>query len=570
MKLFTYRGIRVRAFYRHIRGITWFIWWFPSLLAIGNYCYLNLEELKDHPLPQVYFIGGVLVASCLVAYLLNRMCYEKIVLFQKLNSLRILSRFLIENNFYLIKNIRRENKTIEKIVLPQVYLKQSRYKIEVRFILEGNKFQDRFLNLGSTLEVMFNGDFRNKTFDKRFITYDIAINRIDSRITINEVEVKGSKLQLMNDVTWDYIEEPHLLIGGGTGGGKTVVLMTIIYALAKIGFVDICDPKNSDLAGLKKIPVFHGRVYTSKEDIIQCFKENVDFMEKRYELMSSSPKFQAGKNFTHYGMTPKFVLVDEWAALMAKIDRDYNLQSELMEYLSQLVLEGRQAGVFIIFAMQRPDGEFIKTALRDNFMKRLSVGHLESTGYDMMFGDANKTKEFKKLDEINGVKVKGRGYIANNGDLAGEFFSPYVPLDQGFSFYDAYSKIPIMEYDGEEFEVFGEIRQQSKPIEAIEEEDALNTDTNLRPLKEFAEEEDLKMATLRKIVYLLQEQGIDFERSDSAILVDPFQEELLLEILIHFEEEGRKSYPKAVEATLSHHGLGQGQGQARPRVRRRP
>lgn len=562
MKLFTYRGIRVRAFYRHIRGITWFIWWFPSLLAIGHYCYLNQEMLKDHPLPQVYFIGGVLVASCLVAYLLNRMCYEKIVLFQKLNSLRILSRFLIENNLYLIKNIRRENKTIEKIVLPQVYLKQSRYKIEVRFILEGNKFQDRFLNLGSTLEVMFNGDFRNKTFDKRFITYNIAINRIDSRITINEVEVKGSKLQLMKDVTWDYIEEPHLLIGGGTGGGKTVVLMTIIYALAKIGFVDICDPKNSDLAGLKKIPVFHGRVYTSKEDIIQCFKENVAFMEKRYELMSNSPKFQAGKNFTHYGMTPKFVLVDEWAALMAKIDRDYSLQSELMEYLSQLVLEGRQAGVFIIFAMQRPDGEFIKTALRDNFMKRLSVGHLESTGYDMMFGDANKTKEFKKLDEINGVKVKGRGYIANNGDLAGEFFSPYVPLDQGFSFYDTYAKIPIMEFNGEEFEVFGEGHQQSEPVEPIEEEKAPNTDTNLRPLKEFAEEQNLKMATLRKIIYLLQEQGIVFERTESAILVNPFQEELLLESLIHFEEGGRKSYPKAVEAMLSHHGLGQGQGQA--------
>lgn len=562
MKLFTYRGIRVRAFYRHIRGITWFIWWFPSLLAIGNYCYLNLEELKDHPLPQVYYIGGILVASCLVSYLLNRMCYEKIIFFQKLNSLRILSRFLIENNLYLIKNIRRENKTIEKIVLPQVYLKQSRYTIEVHFILEGNKFQDRFLNLGSTLEVMFNGDFRNKTFDKRFITYDIAINRIDSRITINEVEVKGSKLQLMKDVTWDYIEEPHLLIGGGTGGGKTVVLMTIIYALAKIGFVDICDPKNSDLAGLKKIPVFHGRVYTSKEDIIQCFKENVAFMEKRYELMSTSPKFQAGKNFTHYGMTPKFILVDEWAALMAKIDRDYSLQSELMEYLSQLVLEGRQAGVFIIFAMQRPDGEFIKTALRDNFMKRLSVGHLESTGYDMMFGDANKTKEFKKLDEINGVKVKGRGYIANNGDLAGEFFSPYVPLDQGFSFYDAYAKIPIMEYNGEEFEVFGEKQPQTEKTELIEEEEALNTEANGRPLKEFAEEQDLKMATLRKIIYLLQEQGIGFERTESAILVDPFQEELLLESLIHFEEGGRKSYPKAVEATLSHHGLGQGQGQA--------
>ncbi len=71
--------------------------------------------------------------------------------------------------------------------------------------------------------------FAIKTFDNRFIKHEIAINRIDSRITIDEVKVKGSKLQLMKDVSWDYIEEPHLLIGGGTGGGKTVVLMTIIY-----------------------------------------------------------------------------------------------------------------------------------------------------------------------------------------------------------------------------------------------------------------------------------------------------------------------------------------------------
>ena len=284
-------------------------------------------------------------------------------------------------------------------------------------------------------------------------------------------------------------------------------------------------------------------------------------MEKRYELMSSSPKFQAGKNFTHYDMKPKFILVDEWAALMAKIDRDYSQQSELMEYLSQLVLEGRQAGVFIIFAMQRPDGEFIKTALRDNFMKRLSVGHLESTGYDMMFGDANKTKEFKKLDEINGIRVKGRGYIANNGELAGEFFSPYVPLEQGFSFYDAYSQIPIIEFEGEEFSVFKEIPSQAQTEIETQESDKEHK-TTIRTLKDFSDENNLKMTTLRKIIYLLEEEGMTFERSDSAILVEPFQEKLLLEILSQFDEDGRKSYPKAVEAIVGYHGLGQGQGQA--------
>ena len=562
MKLFTYRGKRVRVFHRKLKGITWFIWWFPFLLAISYYSYLHLEELKVHPLPQGYFLGAGLLFSLLLAWFINRICYRKLLFFQKLNSLRILSRFLLENNLYLVKKVKRDKGIVEKITLPKVYLKQSRYEIQVSFILEGNKFQDRFLNLGSTLEVMFNGDFRDKSFDNCFVKYKIAINRIDSRISIDQVEVKGSKIRLMKDVYWDYVKDSHLLVGGGTGGGKTVTLMSIIYALLKVGYIDICDPKNSDLASLKKLPVFHGRVYSSKEDIINCFRENVEFMKKRYEVLTSFPDYRPGTYYTHYNLKPKFILVDEWAALMAKIDRDYSQQSELMEYLTQIVLEGRQAGVYVIFAMQRPDGEYIKTSLRDNFMMRLSVGHLESTGYDMMFGDANKTKEFKKLDEINGVKVVGRGYIASSGNLAGEFYSPYIPLDQGFSFYDAYSKIPIMEFEGEEFSVFEEYKPSVETIDPIEEEETIENEPNKRPLKEFADEQNLKMPTLRKIIYLLTEQGIIFERTVSAILVDPFQEKLLLEILAQFEEGGRRSYPKAVEATIVHHGLGQGQGQA--------
>lgn len=562
MKLFTYRGKRVRVFHRKLKGITWFIWWFPFLLAISFYSYVHLEELKVHPLPQGYFLGAGLLSSLLLSWFINRVCYRKLLFFQKLNSLRILSRFLLENNLYLVKKVRRDKGIVEKITLPKVYLKQSHYEIQVSFILEGNKFQDRFLNLGSTLEVMFNGDFRDKSFDNGFVKYKIAINRIDSRISIDQVEVKGSKIRLMKDVYWDYVKDSHLLVGGGTGGGKTVTLMSIIYALLKVGYIDICDPKNSDLASLKKLPVFHGRVYSSKEDIINCFRENVEFMKKRYEVLTSFPDYRPGTYYTHYNLKPKFILVDEWAALMAKIDRDYSQQSELMEYLTQIVLEGRQAGVYVIFAMQRPDGEFIKTALRDNFMMRLSVGHLESTGYDMMFGDANKTKEFKKLDDINGVKVVGRGYIASSGNLAGEFYSPYIPLDQGFSFYDAYSKIPIMEFEGEEFSVFEEYKPSVETIDPIEEEETIENESNKRPLKEFADEQNLKMPTLRKIIYLLTEQGIIFERTVSAILVDPFQEKLLLEIIAQFEEGGRRSYPKAVEATIVHHGLGQGQGQA--------
>lgn len=168
----------------------------------------------------------------------------------------------------------------------------------------------------------------------------------------------------MKDVYWDYVKDSPTS-WRGTGGGKTVTLMSIIYALLKSRLYRYLWSKNSDLASLKKLPVFHGRVYSSKEDIINCFRKCRVYEESATRSVTSFPDYRPGTYYTHYNLKPKFLLV-RWMgyALVAKIDRDYSQQSELMEYLTQIVLEGRQAGVYVIFAMQRPDGEYIKTSLR--------------------------------------------------------------------------------------------------------------------------------------------------------------------------------------------------------------
>ena len=555
MKLFTYRGWRVRKYYQKIKVITYSIMLLPFLLGNGYYAYMSYQGMIKTPLPYLIKFSITLLLPAFILLGLHYLCYQKLLFFKRLNTLRILANFLVENRYYLSKTIKRGGRSMEKIILPKVFVKQTNYHLLISFILEGNKFQDRFINLGSTLEVMFNGDFKNKTFDDRFIQYDISINRIDNRIDISEVTINNHSLKLMADVFWDYIAEPHLLIGGGTGGGKTVVLMSIVWALAKVGFIDLCDPKNADLAGLKDVPVFHGRVFSTKEEIIQCLKDNVTFMENRYQAIQNHPNYKIGKSFSDYGMKPKFIVIDEWAALMAKIDSDYRLQAQVTEYLTQLVLEGRQSGVFIIFAMQRPDGEYIKTALRDNFMKRLSVGHLEDTGYTMMFGDANRNKEFKKLDKINGKTVKGRGYIAFNGELAGEFFSPYVPFDKGFSFYEAFMKLPVLKMEGEEFEVF-DIKQTPQQEEKTKIEQA-----STKLLSDFAKEKELPLKTLRKLAYLFDERGMTFDKEGKSLVVTPDQENLLLEALETYNS-GCSSYAQAVETCLSSHGLEQEQGQA--------
>ncbi|WP_148779289.1 FtsK/SpoIIIE domain-containing protein, partial [Enterococcus faecium] len=74
---------------------------------------------------------------------------------------------------------------------------------------------------------------------------------------------------------WAYDSLPHMLIAGGTGGGKTYFLLTIIQALLKSDAeLFILDPKNADLADLGTIMP---HVYSQKEEISECVE---DFYER--------------------------------------------------------------------------------------------------------------------------------------------------------------------------------------------------------------------------------------------------------------------------------------------------
>ena len=58
------------------------------------------------------------------------------------------------------------------------------------------------------------------------------------------------------------------------------------------------------------------------------------------------------------------------------------------------------------------------------------------------------------------------------------------------------------------------------------------------------------MATLRKIIYLLQEQGIVIERTESAILVDPFKKNSFLKVLSTLRREDANLIQKPLKRLL--------------------
>ncbi len=111
-------------------------------------------------------------------------------------------------------------------------------------------------------------ELTDKTLHDGYIEYTLLYDMIANRITIDEVRAENGCLRLMKNLVWEYDALPHALIAGGTGGGKTYFLLTLIEALLHTNAVlYILDPKNSDLADLGTVME---NVYHTKEEMIDC------------------------------------------------------------------------------------------------------------------------------------------------------------------------------------------------------------------------------------------------------------------------------------------------------------
>ena len=94
----------------------------------------------------------------------------------------------------------------------------------------------------------------SKELKDSFVEYVLLYDTIANRITIDEVQAAHGSLKLMTNVSWEYDKFPHILIAGGTGGGKIYFILTIIETLLRINAqMHVLNPKNADLADLSTV-----------------------------------------------------------------------------------------------------------------------------------------------------------------------------------------------------------------------------------------------------------------------------------------------------------------------------
>lgn len=163
------------------------------------------------------------------------------------------------------------------------------------------------------------------------------------------------------------LEQPHLMIAGATGSGKSVVINALVYTALRCFPFDtangaqfiLIDPKRVELAKYRSLP--HVLSYASEPDaMLSALQYAMDITESRYKAMQKAGEYK-------YSGGHVYVIIDEFADLMTT---DRRHVQPIIQRLAQI---GRAANVHIILATQCPIAKVIPTEIKVNFDARVGL-----------------------------------------------------------------------------------------------------------------------------------------------------------------------------------------------------
>lgn len=224
-------------------------------------------------------------------------------------------------------------------------------------------------------------------------------------------------ISIGKDVIWNYVKEPHLLLTGNTGSGKSYSLMSVLaqfaYRVRQVkpglegayGDILILDPKRGpQLQAFSNL--MGANYFTTPGQIAGALKKAVQVMNDRYELISKevgTSLTKANMSASELGYSPYVVAIDEYSALIAEADS--KTAKEIESYVKQIIQKGRAANIVYIQAQQRPSKEGgLSGDVKLNFGLKIALGNFDNLSYSMIFGSQGDNSLPKIVDKV------GHGY----------------------------------------------------------------------------------------------------------------------------------------------------------------
>lgn len=212
---------------------------------------------------------------------------------------------------------------------------------------------------------------------KRELNVNAAGINTSFLLGLKEIDGEILYLNLGTPFADEGTHEPHTLIAGATGSGKSVLVQALALDIAatnssKLAHIHLIDPKMGvDYTAIEKLPHIQGGVIVEQPRAIAVLEHLVMEMDRRYEAFRLSGardlKTYNQKSTAAERLPVIFLIHDEFAEWML-ID---SYRDAVASIVQRLGVKARAAGIHLFFAAQRPDVNVMPMQLRDNLGNRL-------------------------------------------------------------------------------------------------------------------------------------------------------------------------------------------------------
>ncbi len=338
------------------------------------------------------------------------------------------------------------------------------------------------------------------------------------------------------ELTYDPYQN-HLLIGGSSGGGKSVMARTLIAGLSKTDAILFgVDMKQG--VELNLVADRFSGIAIEKEQSALLLEALVKKMNYRYSINKKMGRSNTPDD--DQDDKPIVLVIDEAAQILDKenyVDKeDKELFIRINSSMKKLFSLSRAANIAIIMMTQSPKAEIINTSMRNNFMTSIALRTKDSTQMRTILGD-------EAAGDIEPIKASevGAGYIFGVGFPDPVKFKTYFAnekLSKEIVKSNIYKKTSLFHSKGswKELDLFYDKVW----------EDFLAFEVSSEMLSEKAAELLLTAETLTPVVYKISKDDFDViqgyiagNNSDTKTILERFPD---LEDLNSFVQEGYKLF----------------------------
>ncbi len=217
---------------------------------------------------------------------------------------------------------------------------------------------------------------------------------------------------LTGAVTVNLTNIPHILLGGSTGSGKSVLLkLLLMQSLLKGAEVYIADFKG----GVDFPKVWHQkcRMCFTEEDLLYTLGQLVAVLEYRKGRLAETgcPNLDAYNEATGDNLPRLVFACDEVAELLDKTGRSKEEKEQLGQIenrLATLARLGRAFGIHLILATQRPDANILPGQIKNNLDFRV-CGRADNVLSQIILDNTSAADQIPK--DARGRFITGDGTV---------------------------------------------------------------------------------------------------------------------------------------------------------------